>query len=78
MPTYKSAERDEDTADADGVPDAIVPRLSMTARDVVTLRFRPRSALLRREWNGCGGAFHVGYELSPVLLHRPYGRGSVR
>lgn len=54
-------ERDEGTAGADDIPDAIVPRLSVTARDVFIHRFPPRASLRRREWKWRGGAFHLTF-----------------
>lgn len=46
---------------ADDVPDAIVPRPSVTAGGVVTLCFPPRRALPRRKGESRGGAFHLAF-----------------
>lgn len=59
MPTCKTNERNEGTAGADDVPDPIIPRPSMTARDVfITLRSFFLRRTSRQEWKGRGGAFH--------------------
>lgn len=50
MPTYKRDKRDEGTAGAGDLPDAIVPRPNLTAHDVVPFVF-----LLAAQFSGGSG-----------------------
>lgn len=57
----KRDKHDEGTLGAGNLPDAMIPCPTVTACDVVTLRFSPCGSILRQEGKGPGGAFHLSF-----------------